>query len=649
MKDNTLIHHFLEQAAQHPDRIALVHNNRRITYARLAENAGRLAAHLRREYRLEPEGLVGVLGTRSFESITAMLGILQAGGSYVPLPVDWPRARISALIREAGLQCVFNDGTSPYMQVGVSLLSVVHLLLEEKQCLTGADLAAEDRLAYVIYTSGSTGVPKGAMIEHRNVLAMLDGFEQVAPHTDPLVGSALVSIGFDVSVWEIFSVLCYGGTLHLIDHPEQVPELAAYYCQQGITSAYLPPLILDDFIHEVYSQKRPAVLNRLLVGVEPIPQQTLADFQRAVPRLRIVNGYGPTETTICATFFPFEGTREPQRRTPIGKAVAGNQVFLVDNQLREVRPGEEGELLICGAGVGRGYYRDARLTDEKFISNPFKENGGRCFRSGDFARALPDGNLEFIGRRDQQIKLSGYRIELGEIGSALMRCPGVKRALALLAEPQAGSRSLAAFYTSLDGKPLDPSELKSFLCSELPVYMLPRAIIHLEEFPLTSNGKIDRRRLQERLLDESTEKTEPLSNFETALLRIFHEVMENDAFGMEANFFDLGGNSLQAARILACLKEQFGIGVSFSEFYDFASVGKMAQTLEGRQYETSDTQIDIPACAQIERIPLTFIQKRTWFIVQSEPDNPSTHSPFALRFRGPGPAAKKFGDYDRAQ
>ena len=634
MKDNTLIHHFLEQAAQHPERIALMHNNRRVTYAKLAENAGRVAAHLRREYRLAPEELVGVLGTRSIESITAMLGVLQAGGAYVPLPVDWPRARTSALIREAGLKCVLNDGTSPYRQVDVALVSVGHLLLEEKQCLTEADLAAEDRLAYVIYTSGSTGVPKGAMIEHRNVLAMLDGFEQVAPHADPLVGSALVSIGFDVSVWEIFSVLCYGGTLHLIDHPEQVPELAAYCCQQGITSAYLPPLILDDFIQEISDQKRPAALSRLLVGVEPIPQQTLADFQRAVPRLRIINGYGPTETTICATFFPFEEARDPQRRTPIGKATAGNQIYLVDEQLREVQPGEEGELLICGAGVGRGYYRDAQLTDEKFISNPFTERSGRCFRSGDFARALPDGNLEFIGRRDQQIKLSGYRIELGEIGAALMRCSGVKRALALLAEPRAGSRSLAAFYTSVDGKPLDLSELKSFLRSELPDYMLPRTVIHLEEFPLTSNGKIDRRRLQERLLDVSIEKIDPLSDFETALLRIFHEVMENDAFGMEANFFDLGGNSLQAARILACLNEQFCIDLSFSEFYDFASVGKMAQTLEGRQNEASDTQIEIPACAQTERIPLTFIQKRTWFIVQSEPDNPSTHSPFALRIRG---------------
>ena len=255
----------------------------------------------------------------------------------------------------------------------------------------------------------------------------------------------------------------------MIDHPEMVPELAAYYSDQGITSAYLPPLILDDFIHEIAAQKRPSALARLLVGVEPISQQTLADFQAAVPRLRIINGYGPTETTICATFYPFEGAYDPQRRTPIGKAAAGNQIYLVDDQLHKVPPGEEGELIICGAGVGRGYYHDARLTDEKFIPNSFVKEGGCCFRSGDYARELPDGNLEFIGRRDQQVKLDGYRIELGEIEAALLRLPQMQRALALLVQPQQGCRAIAAYYTTRDGRPLDQLEIKHFYGVNCPL------------------------------------------------------------------------------------------------------------------------------------------------------------------------------------
>jgi amino acid adenylation domain-containing protein len=634
MNDDTLIHHFLRRAEEYPERIALVHNERRVTYGKLAENAGRLAAYLKREFQPAPEELIGVHGTRSIESITAMLGILRAGGAYVPLPADCPRARLSALIREAGLRCVLSDDTSPHRQVDAVMVSVGHVLLEEKQCLTEAAPQAEDRLAYVMFTSGSTGSPKGVMIEHRNVLAMLNGFEQIAPHTEPLVGSALVSIGFDVSVWEIFSNLCFGGTLHLIDHPEQVPELAAYCCRQGLTSAYLPPLILDDFIHEVTKQKRPAALSRLLVGVEPIPQQTLADLQQAVPRLRIVNGYGPTETTICATLFPFKGAREPQRRTPIGQALAGNQIHLVDEQLREVPAGQEGELIICGAGVGRGYYQDEQLTGEKFISNPFAKDGARCFRSGDYARALPDGNLEFVGRRDQQIKLNGYRVELGEIEAALMRFQGIQRALVLLTEPKIGVRTIVGFYTSAEGQALDPSELKSFLREVLPIYMVPRTLTHLQDFPLTANGKIDRQLLLQSVQALSAEKSGPLSDFEAELLRIFHEVMENDAFGMEANFFDLGGNSLQAARILARLRAQCGIDLSFGEFYDFTSLRAMALILEGRQHEADINEVNIPACARDERIPLTFIQKRTWFIVQSEPDNPSTHSPFALHLYG---------------
>ena len=632
--NNTLIHHFLQQATAHPERVALVHNERRVTYGKLAENASKLAAYLLREGQAAPEQLIGVHGARTIESVTAMLGILQAGGAYVPLPLDWPLGRTRTIMREAGLRLVFTDGADFDAQDDIRIIPTAEVLKAETTAVIQADGVRAGQLAYVMFTSGSTGTPKGVMIEHGNVLAMLNGFEQVAPHPQPLVGSALVSIGFDVSVWEIFSNLCFGGTLHLIDHPEQVPELAAYCCRQGLTSAYLPPLILEDFIREIAAQKRLAALSRLLVGVEPISQQTLADFQRAVSGLRIVNGYGPTETTICATFYPFEGAREPQRRTPIGRAVPGSQIYLVDEQLREVPAGQEGELVICGAGVGRGYYQDARLTAEKFISNPFAKDGGRCFRSGDFARALPDGNLEFIGRRDQQVKLNGYRVELGEIETTLMCYAGIQRALVLIVEAGTGIRTLAGFYTSVDGKALDTSELKAFLRAELPNYMLPRVITHLQDFPLTANGKIDRQRLLLDMPALSAERVDPLSNFEAELLRIFHEVMENEAFGMEANFFDLGGNSLQAARVLARLRAQFGIDLSFGKFYDFASLRAMAAGLEGRQHEAPGGEVRIPACAQAERIPLTFIQKRTWFIVQSEPDNPSTHSPFALRLRG---------------
>ncbi|MDK2979749.1 MAG: hypothetical protein PWQ55_96 [Chloroflexota bacterium] len=636
MTTSTLIQHFLDSAGQHPQRIALVHNNRRITYARLAENAGRLAAFLQREYRLAPEQLVGVSGTRSIETITAMLGILQAGGAYVPLPVDWPTARRTAIIREAGLRCVLSDNDHPKSRVDTAVLSVGHILLHEQQRLSEVASSVEDPLAYVMYTSGSTGVPKGAMLAQRNVLAMLAGFDQLAPRPDPLIGTALVSIGFDVSVWEIFSVLCFGGTLHLIDHPEQVPELAAYYCAQGVTSTYLPPLILEDFVQALSAQKRPAALRRLLVGVEPIPQQTLADFQQAVPELRIINGYGPTETAICATFYPFEAVTDPQRRTPIGKAVPGYQIHLVDGELREVPAGEEGEILICGAGVGRGYYQDEQLTAEKFIPDPFDAQGGRCFRSGDYARRLPDGNLEFIGRRDQQVKLDGYRVELGEIEAALLGCAGVRRALALSLETPTGGHAIAAFYLPNEGERVDVSAVKVSLRQKLPAYMLPRTLLQLEAFPLTRNGKIDRRELARLAQASPAERIEPADDLQAGLLRICRQALENEGFGMEANFFDLGGNSLQAARILASVREQYGLDISFSDFYAFDSVQALADAVQAGRAQGVEKAppIRIPACGQRDHIPLTLIQQRTWFIVHSEPDNPSTHSPFALRLQG---------------
>jgi amino acid adenylation domain len=488
-----LIDRFLEQSKLHAERIAIIHNERNITYAALAQRARTLAAYLRKEFHLTHEQLAGIHGTRSIDSITGMLAVMLAGGAYVPLPANWPEGRKRAIIEDAKISVVLEDEFAvPLKTTSWRTVPISKAISEAHESGQQLPERSANQLAYVMFTSGSTGKPKGVMIEQRNVMAMLNGFEKIAPAGPELSGSALVSIGFDVSVWEIYAMLCFGGTLHLIDHPEMTPELARYIASQNIKSAYLPPLLLADFIREIEKAETPPVLERLLVGVEPIQQKTLQRLKAILPGLKIINGYGPTETTICATFYEFKRAIEAERRTPIGKAVDGYRVYLIDEELEPVKKGDEGEILICGAGVGRGYLADTTLTDEKFINDPIEKNKEeRCYRSGDYARELPDGNLEFIGRKDQQIKIDGFRVELSEIEAALNRFPGIQQVCVAARERQ-GRKQIIAYYTASRGQTIDLRDLKSFLKDLLPQSLLPAAYVQVAQFPVTENGKIDR-------------------------------------------------------------------------------------------------------------------------------------------------------------
>jgi amino acid adenylation domain-containing protein len=627
---------FQEQAQRTPDHLAIVHNGQTITYAELNIRACRVAAYLIENCKINKEQLVGLNGSRSINCITGMLAAMLAGGAYVPLPESWPQARKSDVIKDAGLDIILSDDSSEVIGTGdIQPISIEKIFHEKRDFQGKLPKLNAEQLAYVMFTSGSTGKPKGVMIEHRNVLAMLDGFELVAPRPDALIGSALVSIGFDVSVWEIFSILCYGGTLHIIDHPEMIPEMTSYFCENQINSAYLPPMILGDFINEIEKQHKKTKMKRLLVGVEPIAQRTLQRFLDVIPDLRIINGYGPTETTICATFYPFENERDPERRTPIGKAVEGNQIYLVNEQLEQVKDGEEGEILICGAGVGRGYYTDADLTRSKFISDPFCKEQSICFRSGDYARMLSDGNLEFIGRKDQQVKISGYRIELGEIETALGRYPNLKQTLAIVGDKSGTLNNIYAYYTTFDNQPIKQPLLKEFLKEQLPNYMQPRSLVHLTEFPKNENGKIDRKRLPNPQVDNGLNTIAPDTPIESNLLNLFQYVFEDTRFGLEANFFDLGGNSLQAARLIGLISEKFSTAISFPDFYACASIKDLAEIIGTNGIEErKDNQSEITHCELTEKIPLSYSQERIWFMAQTEPDNPSVHSPFALRIMG---------------
>jgi amino acid adenylation domain-containing protein/non-ribosomal peptide synthase protein (TIGR01720 family) len=450
-QDTCLHEHFETWAEQTPDTVAVVCNGQQLTYGALNQRANQLAHYLR-ALGVGPEVCVGLCVEHSLELVVGLLGILKAGGAYVPLDPTYPKERLSFMLSDtqvavlvtqqkiitglpehaARLVCLDTDWTSIAQQSEANPVSRV----------------TPENLAYVMYTSGSTGKPKGVMIEQRQVVAFLYGFEHVAPVGEGCIGTAVCPFGFDVSVWEYFSMLCFGGTLHII-----VPEILTdpqqfvrYLVDHHITSAYIPPALLSEVARHLEQQHAQMALNRILVGTEPIKQGLLQRFRNLAAHMRIVNGYGPTETTICATLFPFCTATELDRRTPIGTGIRGYEVYLLDANMQLVPIGIPGELHIGGVGLARGYRNRPELNAEKFIPHPFRHSpGARLYKTGDLARYLPDGNLEFLGRFDQQVKIHGFRVEPGEIEAMLAGLPVVQESVVVAREDQSGDKRLVAY------------------------------------------------------------------------------------------------------------------------------------------------------------------------------------------------------------
>ena len=399
---DTCLHELFEaQVERTPGAVAVVCDGQQLTYSALNRRANQLAHHLR-ALGVGPEVCVGLCVERSLETVVGLLGILKAGGAYVPLDQAYPTERLVSMMADAQIgilvtqqQCI---AALPEHEAHVVCLDTDWERMAQQSEANPTRRATPENLAYVLYTSGSTGTPKGVMVEHRQALAFLHGFEDVAPGEEGCIGTAVCPFSFDVFGWECFSILGFGGTLHII-LPETItdPELLArYLIVHRITSAYIPPALLADVAHHLGQPHALTVLNRLLVGVEPINQGILQRFHDFSAPMRIVNGYGPAETTICATLFAFRSATEPDRRTPIGTGVPGYEVYLLDSNLQLVPISIPGELYIGGLGLARGYINHPDLTAEVFVPHPFSDvPGARLYKTGDLARYLPDGNLEF--------------------------------------------------------------------------------------------------------------------------------------------------------------------------------------------------------------------------------------------------------------
>lgn len=582
-----LIHRMFEaQVKRTPDHDAVVFEASHLTFDRLNRRANQLA-HSLRERGVGRGTLVGIFMERSPEMIIGMLGVLKAGGAYVPIDPSYPAGRVAFMLEDTQAPVMLTQRRllPKLPSHGAQIICVEtdwQELLQESSADLDSEVAPED-LAYVIYTSGSTGNPKGVMIPHGAVCNYLSWMTGAFPldGTDRVLQKAPFT--FDASVWEFYLPLVSGARLVLARPNGGLDNdyLTRLIAQEGVTIIQFVPSLLRLFL-EGRSLEGCHSLRRVFSGGEALPIDTQKRFSERLPKAALYNLYGPTETTVYSTYY-FCRMTAGQRSVPIGKPIKNTKIYLLDRNLQPTPTGTAGEIHIGGAGLARGYLNRPQLTAEKFIRNPFGDGPEELlYKTGDLARRLPDGDLEFLGRVDQQVKIRGIRIELEGIELILNRHPDVKDNVVTAREGDHGEKQLVAYIVPRLRSMPTVSELRTYLRERFPDYMLPSAWVVMERLPLTPNGKIDRRALpppsnQRPLLLQAY--AEPRHEIENQLKSIWEELLQVRPVGVRDSFFELGGDSLLATQLLAQIQEVFGRTVPPSSLIQEATIEYIAKII----------------------------------------------------------------------
>ena len=587
------------QAERVPDHPALLFEGRSLTYRQLEARAARVADRLRAT-GIGRGRFVGLLAQNGFEMFIGMLGILRAGGAYLPLDPDYPAERLAHILEDAGVKVILVQnqvaGALPKTVSEDSRIRIVHLdedgVVERPSPNSDSPPDNPDDYAYIIYTSGSTGKPKGVPITHRNLVHSTHARHRF--YQQPAARFLLLSsFSFDSSVAGIFWTLTQGGTLVLPPSgmTRDARALSTLIQEEKVSHTLGLPslygLILDD------DPARLASLQVVITAGEACPPQIVEKHAARLPHARLFNEYGPTEGTVWCSVFdcrtPFNGS------VPIGKPIANTKIFLLNDQLQPVPPGVAGELMIAGEGIAGGYFNRPEETRLRFLPNPFQDSPApageigtsprrysRLYRTGDLARWLPSGDIEFLGRTDQQVKIRGYRVELGEIEAALTSHPAVDSAVVVAREDSPGDIRLVAYVRLENGSDRDQSELRSHLRSSLPEYMLPSAFVFIENMPMTANGKVDRSRLPapDRLRPDLRAKyVAPRHALEKVLVGVWAQVLNLESVGVEDNFFELGGHSILVTQLVSRLRELLPANLPLRMIFDHPTIAGLAAAL----------------------------------------------------------------------
>jgi len=587
--ESTIAHLFEQQVARTPDAVAVVSAGRSLTYRELDHRSNQLARHLG-TLGVQTETLVGVAVERSIEMMVGLLAILKAGGAYVPMDPSYPAQRIALMVEDsdAPVILVTERTRSRLAETNRHIVSIdgdAHAIAGNATTPVSSTASGQN-LAYVIYTSGSTGKPKGVMIEHRNVVNFFTGMDGAIGY-EPGTWLAVTSISFDISVLELFWTLTRGFqvVIHGDEGTQTIPDEIRNY---AVTHMQSTPSLARMIAVDPDGLASLGRLKKLLLGGEALPSSLVRQLRQEF-RGEMHNMYGPTETTIWSTTFEITGDSDS---IPIGRPIANTQVYVLDSGLQPVAAGEAGDLYISGDGVVRGYWRRPDLTEERFLGDPFQQ-GNRMYRTGDLARFLPDGNLEFLGRSDFQIKLRGFRIEIGEIEAALENQTGVGQAVVVASEfkshSQTEDKRLVAHVVPKSGAEVKVTDLRTALAALLPEYMVPSHFVFLDSLPLTANGKIDRKALPNpsEVENESGIAPElPRNDLERVIAEAWKDALGVDRVGLNENFFDLGAHSLMVADVHIQLKQLLGRDFSLVDLFQFPTVTALAKRLNGEQGAT---------------------------------------------------------------
>ncbi|MDX3662222.1 amino acid adenylation domain-containing protein [Streptomyces sp. ID05-26A] len=569
--DGVLVHELAESSADRtPDAVALVFEDQELTYRELDERANRLA-HLLRSRGIGRGDFVGISLPRSLDLVVAQQGVLKSGAAYVPLDPEYPADRLAYMVADSGLRVVVTLAAFSERFPGVATLPLDETDFSGVPAARLARTVEPDDLAYVIYTSGSTGKPKGAMLPHRGVVNLADELARmlgIGPGNRML---QFASFSFDVSVADIMVTLRSGATVVLAaQHDLQPgPDLARTITSQRVDVACLPPTVL-----RLTDPASVPGLRTLMAGGEACPEEVAAAW--AVGR-RFLNVYGPTEASIWITAADCDGTESP---LPIGRPITGSTAYVLDAHQEPLPVGVPGELHLGGVQVARGYLNRPELTAERFVADPF--GGGRLYRTGDLARFRPDGQVEFLRRMDDQIKLRGYRIELGEIQTAVCAHPSVRAAVVIAREDVPGDVRLVAYAVAADGCEIDAAELRASLRRGLPEYMVPSAFVAVPTIPRNPNGKLDHHALPKPESVRSERVVVPAGNqTERTISDVWREVLRMDRVGADDNFFDLGGNSVLLVKARSRLAELFAREVPTVTLFTYPTVRALAAHFDG--------------------------------------------------------------------
>jgi amino acid adenylation domain-containing protein len=641
------IHELIEEQTENSaDAIAVTFQEQQLTYRELNARGNQLAWHLI-SLGIGPERLVGIYFDRSLDMVVGLLAILKAGAGYVPLDPTYPKERLAFMLEDANVAVVVTQEKliRSCELSGISAEPVYVCL--DRDCASIEACSNQnpnvpltsDNLAYLIYTSGSTGKPKGVQVLHRSIVNCLHSMAERLGFTKSDVLLAVTTMSFDIAALEIFLPLLFGGTVAVAGREEAADgsELLRRLRESSATAMQATPSTWDLLIEAGW---RGSQTFKILCGGEPMSRE-LADALLA--RGDVWNLYGPTESTIWSVIHRVESGEGP---VPIGRPIANTQSYILDPHLEPAPIGVHGELYVGGAGLARGYWNQPELTAEKFVPNPFVQ-GERLYNTGDRARYLANGNIEFLGRLDNQVKIRGHRVEQGEIEAALNQHPAVRTSVVIVHSDLSENpkfkienlKSLIAYVVAKQQAAPSVGELRGYLKEKLPEYMVPSTFIIIDNLPLTPNGKIDRNALPppggaRPKLDR--ELVTPRTEIEEMVAQVWRELLRLDLVGVHDNFFDLGGHSLLATRVVARLRNNFSVDLPLRQLFESPTVAGLANHIKILLQDQSGTRIPpIVAVSRDRPVPASFSQQRLWLLREVDPGSTAYNIPAAFSIRGP--------------